>query len=339
MNSASTVLAEILAGHRFEGGVGDAGDRAPQPAIKRVARDLFGHADMVAGDGAIERADHRQMLQRIDDVEQIVEARNPSPTTAAAVPAPAPAGAAGAAATGRVASMLHGLFLSKLLASEKCALLLEFHASPCSASRQNLPARMVFGAGQIALVSPRPNSQSAMPSAKRILLVDADAVLRASLAEQLAREGAYAVIEAGQRRRSARAGQGRRLCPGHHRSGPAGRRGRCPGARTESTRFRRADAASGGQGRTAARRRICIAKPFRFADLLARLNLHLSRHAASDDQPVPIGPYLFQPGAKLLTEGARKVRLTEKETDILKFLHAAGAHRGARDPAARSLGL
>ncbi len=68
-----------------------------------------------------------------------------------------------------------------------------------------------------------------------------------------------------------------------------------------------------------------LEKPFRFADLLARANLHLSRHAASDDVPVPIGPYLFRPGAKLLTLGARKVRLTEKETDILKFLHAAGA--------------
>jgi DNA-binding response OmpR family regulator len=68
-----------------------------------------------------------------------------------------------------------------------------------------------------------------------------------------------------------------------------------------------------------------LEKPFRFADLLARLNLHLSRHAASDDVPVPIGPYLFRPGAKLLTQGARKVRLTEKETDILKFLYAAGA--------------
>jgi DNA-binding response OmpR family regulator len=36
-----------------------------------------------------------------------------------------------------------------------------------------------------------------------------------------------------------------------------------------------------------------------------------------------IGPYLFRPGAKLLTEGARRVRLTEKETDILKYLAAA----------------
>ena len=35
-----------------------------------------------------------------------------------------------------------------------------------------------------------------MPSARHILLVDDDAVLRASLAEQLAREGAYIVVAA-----------------------------------------------------------------------------------------------------------------------------------------------
>jgi len=54
------------------------------------------------------------------------------------------------------------------------------------------------------------------------------------------------------------------------------------------------------------------------------MNQHLSRHAANDDAPVAIGPYLFRPGAKLLSRGLQKVRLTEKETDILKFLHAAG---------------
>ena len=69
-----------------------------------------------------------------------------------------------------------------------------------------------------------------------------------------------------------------------------------------------------------------IVKPFRFAHLLARLNANSSRHAAHDDAPVKIGPYLFRPGAKLLTDGAaRKIRLTEKETDILKFLHMAAA--------------
>src|SRR5215469_13394975 len=35
-----------------------------------------------------------------------------------------------------------------------------------------------------------------MPSAKRVLLVDDDAMLRSSLAEQLATEGAYSIVEA-----------------------------------------------------------------------------------------------------------------------------------------------
>ena len=39
-----------------------------------------------------------------------------------------------------------------------------------------------------------------------------------------------------------------------------------------------------------------------------------------------IGPYSFQPSAKILIETAteKKVRLTEKETSILKFLFRAG---------------
>src|ERR1700676_5122966 len=41
-----------------------------------------------------------------------------------------------------------------------------------------------------------PTKSGSMASAKRILLVDESAVPRHSLAEQLAREGAYAVIEA-----------------------------------------------------------------------------------------------------------------------------------------------
>jgi len=66
-----------------------------------------------------------------------------------------------------------------------------------------------------------------------------------------------------------------------------------------------------------------LAKPFRFSALLARLHALSSHHAANGDGAVRIGPYTFHPSAKLLQEGARKVRLTEKETNILKFLHAS----------------
>jgi DNA-binding response OmpR family regulator len=53
---------------------------------------------------------------------------------------------------------------------------------------------------------------------------------------------------------------------------------------------------------------------------LHALNTH---HAPADDAGVRRGPYTFHPSAKLLQADGRKVRLTEKETNILKFLHAS----------------
>ena len=66
-----------------------------------------------------------------------------------------------------------------------------------------------------------------------------------------------------------------------------------------------------------------LARPFRFSALLARLHALNTHHAAADDAAVRIGPYTFHPCAKLLQADGRKVRLTEKETNILKFLHAS----------------
>ena len=163
-----------------------------------------------------------------------------------------------------------------------------------------------------------------MASARHILLVDDDAVLRASLGEQLAQEGDYVVVTA------ANAAEARKLAREYlyavaiiDQTLPDG----AGDALARELKNQGFDApvlllADPGLPSPAGDH---IAKPFRLADLLAKLSQHLSRHAASDDTPVAIGPYLFRPGAKLLTAGARKVRLTEKETDILKFLHAAGA--------------
>lgn len=69
-----------------------------------------------------------------------------------------------------------------------------------------------------------------------------------------------------------------------------------------------------------------VSKPFRIGVLLARLRAHLRQHAQSEDAVFTIGPYTFRPSAKLLLENGteRKVRLTEKETAILKFLYRAG---------------
>jgi DNA-binding response OmpR family regulator len=68
-----------------------------------------------------------------------------------------------------------------------------------------------------------------------------------------------------------------------------------------------------------------VAKPFRFAVLLARIRAQLRQHEASEDAVFSVGPYSFRPGSKMLTSAnARKVRLTEKETAILRFLYRAG---------------
>jgi DNA-binding response OmpR family regulator len=69
-----------------------------------------------------------------------------------------------------------------------------------------------------------------------------------------------------------------------------------------------------------------VIKPFRLSVLLARLRAHLRQSEHRDDAIFTIGPYSFRPGAKLLTEPVtrKKVRLTEKETAILKYLYRAG---------------
>jgi len=69
-----------------------------------------------------------------------------------------------------------------------------------------------------------------------------------------------------------------------------------------------------------------VTKPFRFGVLLARMRAHLRQHEQSEDAVFVIGPYSFRPGAKLLIHGETesKIRLTEKETSILKYLLRAG---------------
>ncbi|MFC0284454.1 response regulator transcription factor [Camelimonas abortus] len=67
-----------------------------------------------------------------------------------------------------------------------------------------------------------------------------------------------------------------------------------------------------------------VVKPFRFAVLLARIRAQLRQHEASEDAVFTIGPYTFRPSAKLLINGrGSKLKLTEKETAILRFLYRA----------------
>jgi DNA-binding response OmpR family regulator len=67
-----------------------------------------------------------------------------------------------------------------------------------------------------------------------------------------------------------------------------------------------------------------IAKPFRFDVLLARIRAQLREHETSEDVVLNIGSHTFRPGNKLLTNSkGTKVRLTEKETAILRRLSRA----------------
>lgn len=75
-----------------------------------------------------------------------------------------------------------------------------------------------------------------------------------------------------------------------------------------------------------------VTKPFKFAVLLARIRAHLRSHEQNEDAVFRIGPYEFRPAVKMLvTDADKKIRLTEKEASILKFLYRAGGKPVTRD--------
>jgi DNA-binding response OmpR family regulator len=75
-----------------------------------------------------------------------------------------------------------------------------------------------------------------------------------------------------------------------------------------------------------------VAKPFRFAVLLARIRAQLRQHEASEDAVFTIGPYTFRPSAKVLVnQRGGKIRLTEKETAILRYLYRTGQKPVSRE--------
>jgi DNA-binding response OmpR family regulator len=75
-----------------------------------------------------------------------------------------------------------------------------------------------------------------------------------------------------------------------------------------------------------------ITKPFRFAVLLARVRVQLLEHEASEDAVFTIGPYSFHPSSKLLHNfNGKKVRLTEKERSMLRYLYRAGQRSVSRE--------
>jgi DNA-binding response OmpR family regulator len=81
-----------------------------------------------------------------------------------------------------------------------------------------------------------------------------------------------------------------------------------------------------------------VTKPFKFSLLLARIRAHLRTFEQSEDAAFQIGPYEFRPSMKLLINPQqKKIRLTEKETNILKYLYRNGAKPVGRDELLREV--
>ncbi len=180
-----------------------------------------------------------------------------------------------------------------------------------------------------------------MPGERPILIVDDDAALREMLVEQLEVEGEFAASVAGTvteaeamvTARDARFdalildvtlpdGDGRDLCASLRKAGLRMPIIMLTGSDDEADVVRGLDAGANDY----------IAKPFRLAELLARLRAQVRIFENSEDAVFTIGPYTFRPSAKLLQEPVknRRIRLTEKEAAILKFLYRAGTRPVAR---------
>jgi DNA-binding response OmpR family regulator len=178
-----------------------------------------------------------------------------------------------------------------------------------------------------------------MSAAKQILLVDDDNALREALAEQLALHEEFVTHEAataGAALERVKAGKpdlilldvglpdmdGRLLC----------RELRSMNIHAPVIML----TAAGGETDTIdgldAGANDYVTKPFRFGVLLARIRAQLRAFEQSEDAVFQIGPYQFKPGVKMLLDPqAKRVRLTEKETSILKYLYRAGEHVVGRE--------
>ncbi|MDX2274286.1 MAG: response regulator transcription factor [Hyphomonadaceae bacterium] len=81
-----------------------------------------------------------------------------------------------------------------------------------------------------------------------------------------------------------------------------------------------------------------VLKPFKFSVLLARIRAHMRSHEASEDAVFRLGPYDFRPSMRLLTDASqKKIRLTDKETSILRYLYRSGEKPVGREELLREV--
>ena len=178
-----------------------------------------------------------------------------------------------------------------------------------------------------------------MGTLKKILMVDDDEDLREALADQLVLTDDFDVFEAGTGAEGLTKAKealydlvildvglpdmdGRELCRLMRKQGVKAPIVMLTGHDTDSDTILGLDAGANDY----------VTKPFKFPVLLARIRSQLRQHEQSEDAVFTVGPYTFKPAAKmLLTEDDKKIRLTEKETNILKFLYRASEGVVARD--------
>ena len=179
-----------------------------------------------------------------------------------------------------------------------------------------------------------------MTANKKILLVDDDDALRNSLAEQLQLHEEFSTIEAETAAKGLEAVKdtyfdcilldvglpdmdGRDLCRLMRRNGVRSPIIMLTAVDSDADAILGLDSGANDY----------ITKPFRLGVLLARLRAQLRQFEQSEDAVFTIGPYTFRPSAKLLIDEAKnkKIRLTEKETAILKYLYRVGSKVVGRD--------
>lgn len=178
-----------------------------------------------------------------------------------------------------------------------------------------------------------------MSAKKKILLVDDDDLLRGTLMEQLSLHDDFQVSDAATATIGIKALKldaadlvildvnlpdmdGREACKIMRRNGFKGPIIMLTGQSSDSDMILGLDSGANDY----------VVKPFRFAVLLARIRSQLRQHEHSEDAVFRVGPYTFKPAAKMLMrEDNKKIRLTEKETAIIKFLYRSGEQSVSRD--------